>query len=320
MIIEENKCFYFDRGKKVDVKYITKTLLYPFINIIYKLIFLFRKRDNRKCLYYLSVVSIFKNESLYLKEWIEYHLIVGVEHFYLYNNNSEDIFMEVLQPYIDRGIVTLKDWPEYPGQVKAYKDWYDTRRGESNWVALIDLDEFLCPRYCDSMKPWLERYSKYPTVLTYWKFFGTSGVLDLESDKPMIEQLTSSYEKPINMGKILYNTRYDIYTFDKGMMHICYGKLYGLPIPPVNEQYNFVLWDIHHFKNHPLSVQLNHYWSRSYGAYRKKKNRGGGMSGKWVTDSIFWRNESHNWTKDYTIFKYLLKLKLRTINNGKQDF
>lgn len=315
MELRNNKCFIFDKVKVVNIRYIIKVILYPFVNLFFKAFFLFRKRDCRKCNYYLSVVAIFKNESLYLKEWIEYHLIVGVEHFYLYNNNSEDNYLDVLRPYINRGIVSLKDWPEYPGQVKAYKDWYDNKRDESNWVALIDLDEFICPRYVNNMRSWLEKYSKYPMVLAYWKFFGTSGIFDFENDKPMIEQLTSSYEKPINMGKILYNTRYDIYTFDKGMMHICYGKCNGMRIPPINEQYNFVMWDIHGFKNRQLTLQLNHYWSRSYNAYRKKKNRGGGMSGKWVTDEIFWRNESANVTKDYTIFKYLLKLKINIYDN-----
>ena len=36
--------------------------------------------------YKLSICAIFKNEANYLKEWIEYHRMVGVEHFYLYNS------------------------------------------------------------------------------------------------------------------------------------------------------------------------------------------------------------------------------------------
>src|SRR5947209_13747598 len=30
----------------------------------------------------------FRNEAPNLKEWLEYHLMVGVQHFALYNNNS----------------------------------------------------------------------------------------------------------------------------------------------------------------------------------------------------------------------------------------
>ena len=48
---------------------------------------------------------MFRNEAAYLKEWIEYHHLAGVEHFWLYNNNSTDQWQDVLQPYIDWGIV-----------------------------------------------------------------------------------------------------------------------------------------------------------------------------------------------------------------------
>ncbi len=36
----------------------------------------------------MSLCAIFKDEADYLREWIEFHRIVGVEHFYLYNNSN----------------------------------------------------------------------------------------------------------------------------------------------------------------------------------------------------------------------------------------
>lgn len=82
---------------------------------------------------------MFQNEAPWLKEWITYHhKVLGVDHFYLYNNDSTDDFMKILQPYIDNGIVELIDWssndpshwvteinylvPWIAVQVNAYKD------------------------------------------------------------------------------------------------------------------------------------------------------------------------------------------------------
>jgi hypothetical protein len=31
----------------------------------------------------LAITAIFQNEAPYLKEWIEFHLLMGAEHFYL---------------------------------------------------------------------------------------------------------------------------------------------------------------------------------------------------------------------------------------------
>src|SRR5262245_48829439 len=80
-------------------------------------------------LYDLSFCMIFQNDAPYLKEWIEFHRLVGGQHFYLYNNLSTDNYQEVLAPYIREGIVELIDWP-FPSsnffewdqiQVKAYQ-------------------------------------------------------------------------------------------------------------------------------------------------------------------------------------------------------
>lgn len=38
---------------------------------------------------------MFYNEAKFLKEWLDYHLVIGVGHFYLYNNNSTDDYMPV---------------------------------------------------------------------------------------------------------------------------------------------------------------------------------------------------------------------------------
>ena len=70
-------------------------------------------------MYYLTVGAIFKNESHCLQEWIEHHLYHGVEHFYLINDESTDEFMKILQPYINKDIITLynvKNHPKYPGK------------------------------------------------------------------------------------------------------------------------------------------------------------------------------------------------------------
>src|SRR6266705_5250077 len=70
--------------------------------------------------YYLAACAIFRNEAAYLEEWLNFHLGVGVEHFYLYENRSTDDFRTVLPPFLERGVFTLTDWPKAQGQKAAY--------------------------------------------------------------------------------------------------------------------------------------------------------------------------------------------------------
>ena len=46
-----------------------------------------------------------------LPQWLEYHRMVGVEHFYIYDNNSTDALLPRLRRYMDAGIVTYIWWP-----------------------------------------------------------------------------------------------------------------------------------------------------------------------------------------------------------------
>lgn len=108
----------------------------------------------------LSVCGIFKNESKYLTEWIEYHCLVGVDHFYLYNNSSSDTFNSSLKKYLDQGIVTLIDWPDHlkdgkaeshpiswvlSSQTPAYENAIEVYGNETKWLIFLDVNEFIVP-------------------------------------------------------------------------------------------------------------------------------------------------------------------------------
>jgi hypothetical protein len=93
--------------------------------------------------HYLSVCAIYRNEASYLREWIEFHRLVGVERFYLYDNESTDEHLQVLEPYLREGTVVVHDWPGAAAQLSAYADCLERYRNDSRWIAFIDLDEFL---------------------------------------------------------------------------------------------------------------------------------------------------------------------------------
>jgi hypothetical protein len=95
---------------------------------------------------YLSICAIFKDEAPYLPEWIEFHRLVGVERFFLYDNGSGDGGREVVEPWVRAGVVSVFDCSTplaEGGQGRAYADALNRARGRTRWLAFIDLDEFL---------------------------------------------------------------------------------------------------------------------------------------------------------------------------------
>jgi Glycosyltransferase family 92 len=127
---------------------------------------------------YLSVCAIYRDEADYLAEWIEFHRLVGVERFFLYNNFSADHHRDVLAPYIEEGIVNVRDWHVLDGrvgQIPAYDDALRWHRYDSRWIAFIDLDEFLFSPGGEPLPEVLAEYEEWPAVALRWAMFGTAG-------------------------------------------------------------------------------------------------------------------------------------------------
>jgi Glycosyltransferase family 92 len=124
---------------------------------------------------YLSACAIYRDEASYLQEWIEFHRLVGIEHFFLYDNGSVDEHRTVLAPYEREGIVTLHDWPRFPGQKPAYRHCFEHYADRSRWVAVLDLDEFLFSPTGEPVAEVLRDFEDWPGVVVNRATYGTSG-------------------------------------------------------------------------------------------------------------------------------------------------
>jgi hypothetical protein len=124
---------------------------------------------------YLSAVAIYYNEADYLREWIEFHKLVGFERFFLYDHESTDHRYEVLEPYIADGTVVHYDWPINPGQPEAYQDVLERHREDTFWLGVIDLDELLFSPTGAKVSEVLRDFEQFPGVAVNSIAFGTSG-------------------------------------------------------------------------------------------------------------------------------------------------
>ncbi len=155
-----------------------------------------KKKEHYK--YEVALCAIFQNEAPYLAEWIEFHKIVGVQHFYLFNNYSTDNFSEVLAPYIRSGEVELHDWP-YPNenirlwrssQIASYNRGIKLAKDKAKWLIFIDPDEFLFPTTAARIQDELKSFEKYGGVSVNWLMFGTSGIDQVKKNELQVGSLT----------------------------------------------------------------------------------------------------------------------------------
>src|SRR3990170_1424297 len=99
----------------------------------------------------VSVMAILKNVAPNMEEWLCHHMAIGVDHFFLYDNGSSDALHEVLRPYADHGIVTTVYFPMRGLQRDANNHALRFFGATTEWLAFVDIDEFLVPEHDESI-------------------------------------------------------------------------------------------------------------------------------------------------------------------------
>lgn len=123
----------------------------------------------------VAIVAIVKNEAEYLEEWLCFHLALGVDHFFIYDNGSSDGSAELLERYINHGLVTRIDWPIGGGQLSAYNHSLRMFGRTAEWLAYYDPDEFLVPLLDDDIPSFLARFPDAADVRVPRVEYGFSG-------------------------------------------------------------------------------------------------------------------------------------------------
>ena len=319
MKLNENDYFIFDKPTESSIIQFLRNIYHiPFL-IYYKMLLnLCKPRKIIEKKYKVSICAIFKNEAAYLKEWIEYHRIAGIQHFYLYNNNSEDDYQTILEPYIKENLVTLIQWPHNQAQMEAYKDGIERFKDETEWISFVDIDEFIVPVSNDNIYEILKPFQKNrPVVIGYWKMFGTSGKISRNKNELVTQSFTVAWNKLTDVGKIFYNTAYSLDYSEvhcKTIHHYAWGKLGKTLLPPVNVFDKICMYGqnpIPKNKSIDFPLQINHYFTKTYEEYKQKKAKGDVYFKINPHDEeYFYFHEMKNLSEDYKIFKFIIKLKL----------
>ena len=215
---------------------------------------------------YLSVCAIYRDEARYLREWVAFHRVVGVERFYLYNNRSSDDHLEALAPYLADGSVEVRDWRLYPGQIASYEHCVSEHREDSRWIAFIDIDEFLFSPTGRPLPEVLADYEDWPGVGVHRTAFGTSGHLTPQPGL-VIENYVRRARNENTKGVI--KSVVDPVRVES--CRSCHAFIYHDGALAVDETKQEIHPPISHTEtmSHSLLV-LNHYWTKSEEECRQK--------------------------------------------------
>ena len=210
-------------------------------------------------MYYLSISAIFKQENPWLREWLDYYIARGVEHFYLYNNDDDTNESDaILKPYVVRGLVDNIHTPGRGIQMDCMMDAMTKFQHDTYWLACIDLDEFILPRQCDTIPDLLQNYELYSGLCINWCIFGSNNYITSPPNQIDYFLSRAKEENPINAHvksivkpkEVITNIKITPHYFHYHTGHA------------VNEKYQIVEDSFSEYTGE--LVRLNHYVVRSW--------------------------------------------------------
>ena len=221
----------------------------------------------------LSIVSIAKFEAPYIKEWVDFHLNIGVDRIYVYDNESPDGMKEVLEPYIREKKVVYTYFPGKARHLDAFNDAIAKYRMQTKYMAFIDIDEFLLPeKEGDSIITLLDNImAKCPRaggVAVNWRMYGSSGHEEMPKGYVLENYLYrgDGYARGNDCVKTIANPRYI-----RKYTHT-HSPIYITGFNNVNENGEVLIgW------SNPIPrtkfLRINHYFTKSKQEWIERRSR-----------------------------------------------
>lgn len=234
----------------------------------------------------VALVCIAKNEDNYIQEWIDYHLKLGFDDIYIYENDWKSNIVQ-------NNVITIsfdgkaKQLPAYDNFVKEYSQLYD-------WVCFLDVDEFIVLKKHNNIKEFINDYSNYNAIGINWVLFGDNGLTDIVNNEySVIKRFTKCESKPNIHIKSIQKSWKDIkmltpHNSQNNTISTCYTEFKGPFLQNCNT-------DI---------AQINHYFCKTYNEFLLKHARGRSDTGTMRNIADF-NKHNKNEVEDLTAYKFM---------------
>ena len=273
----------------------------------------------------VAVCAILKNEADYVEEWIAFHILQGVSRIILYDNNSSDDTCARARSFAKRIDVRIVPWPGAAGnfdltQRRAYADGARRLSGRADYVAFLDLDEFL---FASDFRPLGQALAVFPAevaaIAVNQRLFGSSAqqvstaglvtsrfTMAAAADHPEAHWF-KSVARPDRIAE-----------FDTVHSAVLTSGTYvlsdGRPLPPRHDHRGFSSLIAEG------ALRLHHYLLKSRQEFQRKKQRWAGqdLSNRYTDDYFNVRDESINAVRDERLNPFATRIR-ELIDSARGD-
>lgn len=205
----------------------------------------------------VALVCIAKDEDSYIKEWVEYHIKLGFDDIFMYQNNYRS-------SYEHKNLIKINfDTTDGNRQLQAYNDFIRKNTNKYDFAAFFDVDEFLVLKKHNDVKSFVSEYVDFLAIGINWVFFGDNGLKKVENNN-------------YSCLKRFTKRQNGVFSLIKSIVKVDSSILMGAHSP-------YCEWVCPKKKPHTGNLneegddsiaQLNHYFSKTFEEYELKMSKG----------------------------------------------
>lgn len=265
---------------------------------------------------YLELCAVMNERVPYIREWLDYHVIIGVEHFTLYDDGNTPHLAVSLADYVQDGLVEVIRPERRMSQLSAYAECLHKARGRCKWLAFIDVDEFVVPKDTDDLRILLTDYERHAGLVGSWLVFGSSGHVS----RPQGLQMENYLYRLPNNNRYNCSIKSIVQPAQTVKALSPHNFAYVEGAGAVNEE-EFPVSSPFSY-NTVERLQINHYYYRSQQDWEEKAHRGEmwvslkqkpGL--KYTMDKFMWQLR-HATQRDEEILRFAQRVRKAGQNSG----
>jgi len=218
------------------------------------------------------IVAIAKMEQDYIEEWVKYHLHIGFDEIFLYDNEDMPFYELFLKKYSDKLKVTHLPGNNYGKGVQyialdKFTNGPMLQNGITH-VAHIDIDEFIVLKKHSNIKEFIGEYINGTCggIGMNWRLFGDSG-LKTQTEKSVLNRFTKTQV----IGNQHIKTLFNVNCFKKFIECHSIEPKAGYRIKSTDGR---IIEGAYNKEPNLDVIQLNHYKSKTLDEFQKISIRG----------------------------------------------
>lgn len=224
----------------------------------------------------IALIAMAKEEDFYIQEWIDYHLKLGFDDIFIYQNNwrfgnqipnDKVHFLEWDKQSGPRQISNVWEWNR---QSICYNTFSKDYHNEYEWGLFTDIDCFLTLKQHDNVSDFMTQFDgiTQSQVLLNFAWFGDSGINTFSEDNTsVLERFTKRWDKPHNFSyyqtvpicKLHDNLRHQLHFVDGEWVDV--DGAVGQGVSPSNR---VITYD---------KAQVNHYYTKTLPEWNHKMGK-----------------------------------------------